>query len=69
MCGHTRSDRIRNGVIRGKIGVASIEDKIRETRLRWFGHIRRKSMDAPVRRCENIDRLNCKKSRCRSKKS
>ena len=69
MCGHTRSDRIRNGVIRGKIGVASIEDKIREIRLRWFGHIRRRSMDAPVRRCENIDRLDYKRSRGRPKKS
>ena len=69
MCGHTRSDRIRNGVIRGKIGVALIEDKIREARLRWFGHIKRRSMDAPMRRCENIDRLNCKRSRGMSRKS
>ena len=29
ICGHTRLDRIRNEVIRGKIGVASIEDKMR----------------------------------------
>ena len=34
MCGHTRLDKIRNDVIRGKIGVATIEDKIREARLR-----------------------------------
>ena len=38
MCGHMRSDRIRNGVIRGKIGVTPIENKIRNVRLRWFGH-------------------------------
>jgi len=42
ICGHTRLDKIRNEVIRGKIGVASITDKIREVRLRWFGHIRRR---------------------------
>jgi len=30
--------------------VTSIEDKIREATLRWFGHIRRRSRDAPVRR-------------------
>ena len=47
MCGHTRFDKIRNGVIRGKIGVAPIEDKIREARLRWFGHVRRRNMKAP----------------------
>jgi len=57
MCGHMRFDKIRNGVIRGKIGVIPIEYKIREARLKWFGHIRR-SMDASVRRCENIDRLD-----------
>jgi len=37
MCGHTRLDKIRNKVIRGKTQVVSIEDKMREARLRWFG--------------------------------
>jgi len=46
ICGHTRLDKISNEVIRGKLGVASIEDKIREAKLRWFGHIRRRSMEA-----------------------
>ncbi|KAG5593432.1 hypothetical protein H5410_043946 [Solanum commersonii] len=27
MCGHTRSDKIRNEVIREKVGVASVVDK------------------------------------------
>ena len=39
ICAHARLDKIRIEVIRGKIGVASIEDKMKETRLRWFGHI------------------------------
>jgi len=34
MCGYTKLDRIRNVVIREKIGVAPIEDKMRESRLR-----------------------------------
>ncbi|KAM1778761.1 hypothetical protein ACFX12_040219 [Malus domestica] len=34
MCGHTRNDRIRNEDIRGKVGVAEIEGKMRENRLR-----------------------------------
>ena len=46
-----------------------IEDKIKEARFRWFGHVRRKSMDALLRRCENIDRLDYKRSRGRPKKS
>ncbi|XP_070023271.1 uncharacterized protein [Nicotiana sylvestris] len=55
MCGHTRLDRIRNEVIRDKVGVAPIKDKMREARFRWFRHVRRKSTDAPVRRCERLN--------------
>ena len=68
ICGHLILDKIRNEVIRDKIGVASIEDKIRETCLRWFGHIRRRSLDAQVRRCDKLDRLDYKRSRGRPKK-
>ena len=56
-------------MIRGKIGVASIEDKMREVRLRWFGHLRRRPEDAPVRRCETIECLDYRRSRGRPKKS
>ena len=34
MCRYTRLDRIRNEVIREKVGVAPIEEKLREARLR-----------------------------------
>ncbi|KAM2104272.1 hypothetical protein ACFX1T_002291 [Malus domestica] len=34
ICGHTRNDKIRNEDIRGKVGVAKIEKKMRENRLR-----------------------------------
>jgi len=57
-----------NEVIRVKIVVASIEDKTRDVRFRWFGHIRWRSMDAPVRICENFNRLH-HRSRGRPKKS
>jgi len=69
ICGHTRLDKIRNEVITGKIGVASIESKMREVRLRWFGHIRRRPRGAPVRRCETIKCLDYRRSRGRAKKS
>ena len=42
MCGNTRRDKLRNEDIRPKIGVASIEEKMRENRLRWFGHVHRR---------------------------
>lgn len=48
MCDHTRRDRIRNKDIRRKVEVASIEEKMRENRMRFVGHIERRPMDAPV---------------------
>ncbi|VDO73956.1 unnamed protein product [Heligmosomoides polygyrus] len=35
----TRMDRIRNDAIRQKFGVAPIAEKMREARLRWYGHV------------------------------
>ena len=32
------------------LGVAPIGDKIRETRLRWFGHVERRPVMAPLRK-------------------
>jgi len=40
ICGNTRRDKVRNEDIRTKLGVASIEEKMRENRLRWFGYVR-----------------------------
>ena len=41
MAGVTRLDRICNEDIRNRFGVAAISDKLRETRLRWYGHVLR----------------------------
>ncbi|XP_070050346.1 uncharacterized protein [Nicotiana tomentosiformis] len=68
MCRHTRLDKIRNEVIRDKVGVAPIEDKMREARLRWFGYVRRRSIDAPVRRCERLTSEGLRRGRGRLKK-
>jgi hypothetical protein len=48
MCGHTRKDQIRNEVIRDRLGVAPIDEKLVQHRLRWFGHIQRRPPEAPV---------------------
>lgn len=69
MCGHTRLDKIRNEVIRDKVGVASIGDKLRESRLRWFGHVLRRDPRAPVRRTEGLDLGDVRRGRGRPKKS
>ena len=69
ICGYTRLDKIRNEVIRDIVKVAPIEDKMRESRLRWFDYVKRRSVDAPVRRCETINILDGNRGRGRPKKS
>ncbi|XP_070005819.1 uncharacterized protein [Nicotiana sylvestris] len=69
MCGHTRLDRIRNEVIRDKVGVSHVEAKMHEARLRWFGHVKRRNADAPIRRCERLALIGERRGRGRPKKS
>ncbi|KAM3202500.1 hypothetical protein P3L10_030124 [Capsicum annuum] len=68
MCGLTRGDRVRNETIREKVGVTSVECKMREARLRWFGHVKRRGTDAPVRRCERLALDGFRRGRGRPKK-
>ena len=42
MVGVTRRDQIRNEYIRGTVKVTEISKKIQESRLRWYGHLRRR---------------------------
>ena len=49
MSGKTRNDKIRNEFICGSLGVASMSDKMRESRLRWFGHVQRRPMTTLVK--------------------
>uniref|UniRef100_A0A914WDC8 Reverse transcriptase domain-containing protein n=1 Tax=Plectus sambesii TaxID=2011161 RepID=A0A914WDC8_9BILA len=39
--GLTRHDRVPNTDVRRLLGVAPIQEKLREARLRWFGHVMR----------------------------
>jgi hypothetical protein len=50
ICGHTRLDRVRNDDICDRLGVAPIEEKLIQHRLRWFGHVQRRPPEAPVHR-------------------
>ena len=69
ICGYPRIDRIRNGIIRDLVKVTPIEDKMREIRLRWFGHVKRKSVVAQVRRCGMINIPKGKRGMGRPKKN
>ena len=55
-------------MIREKVGVAPIEDNIRVITLRWFGHIKRRNVNAPIKMSETINLLGFSRGRGRSKK-
>ena len=48
MCGNTMMDRISYQEFKKKLGVAPLSEKMRENRLRWFEHMKRKTYDAPL---------------------
>ena len=50
-------------MIREKVVVAPFEEKMRESRLRWFGHVKRRRVNAPVRRCMEIKLMHCRRGR------
>ena len=61
--GNTRKDRIQNEEICLKIGVAPVDEKIRESHLRCFDHVQRKETNAPVRKSELIQVEGTKRGR------
>lgn len=69
MCSHTRFNRIKNEVFRKKVGVAPIEDKMRDFRLKWLGHIKRRIINVPVWWCEMIGSLASKRGRGRPRQT
>ena len=68
MCGRTLLDKIPNRVYREELGVAAFGDKLREGRLRWFGHVRRRSLTELVRRVEGMQ-VEGKRGRGRPKRT
>uniref|UniRef100_M1A842 Reverse transcriptase n=1 Tax=Solanum tuberosum TaxID=4113 RepID=M1A842_SOLTU len=48
---YTRSDKIKNEDIQAKVVMALVVDKMSEARMRWFVHVKRRCVDALVRRC------------------
>jgi hypothetical protein len=49
ICGHTRRDQVRNDDIRERLGVTPVEEKFVQHRLRWFGHMQRRPVEASIR--------------------
>ena len=44
-CGHTVSDHVRNDNTRERLNVENVTDRCRKTRLRWFGHVKRRGQE------------------------
>jgi hypothetical protein len=51
ICGYTRKDQVRNNDIRDRLGVAPIEEKFVQHRLRWFVHVHGRPPDVPDYQC------------------
>ncbi|KAK3546779.1 hypothetical protein QTP86_001533 [Hemibagrus guttatus] len=66
--GVTRLDRIRNEYIRGTAHVGRLGDKVREDRLRWFGHVQRRESEYIGRRMLDME-LPGRRQRGRPKRS
>ena len=64
--GVTRKDKIKNKYIRGTVKVKRLEMKVREARLRWYGHVMRRDQDYVGRRVMEME-LPGKRKRGRPK--
>ncbi|GJR04941.1 hypothetical protein Tco_0527925 [Tanacetum coccineum] len=53
-CGKTMLNMILNGVFRAELDVDTIIDNMREGRLRWFGHVKRRPQTSSIRRVEAL---------------
>ena len=65
--GVTRKDKIRNEYIRGTAKVEQLGMKMREGRLRWYGHVMRRYQEYVGRRVMEME-LPGKKKRRRPKR-
>ncbi|XP_061627969.1 uncharacterized protein LOC133477364, partial [Phyllopteryx taeniolatus] len=65
--GVTRLDKIRNELIRGTAKVRCFGDKVRESRLQWFGHVQRRESEYIGRRMMRME-LPGKRARGRPKR-
>ena len=57
ICGVTRMDRVRNDDIHDRLGVAPIEEKLIQHRLRWFSDVQMRPSETPVH-CGVLNQAN-----------
>jgi Reverse transcriptase (RNA-dependent DNA polymerase) len=55
MSGISLMEHIRNEAVREKLKIRAIQDKMREQRLRWYGHVRRREPGYVGRRVQELN--------------
>ena len=68
MCGVTLKNRISSAELYSRLDVEAVSDVVRRGRLRWFGHVERKSHDDGVSACRDLE-VEGVKRKGRSRKS
>ena len=54
MCGVTLKNKILSQQLLDRLGVVCVAERVRRGRLRWFGHVERKSADDWVSKCRDL---------------
>ena len=54
MCGMTLKDGKTSEELRERLGVVSVSKRVRQNKLRWFGHVERKDEDDWVSACRDF---------------
>ncbi|KAG5614106.1 hypothetical protein H5410_013930 [Solanum commersonii] len=62
------SEGFRNEDIQDKVRVYSVVDKMREARLKWFGHVKKEMQRCQLRKCNRLDMVDLRRSSGRLKK-
>ncbi len=55
MCGVTLKNRISSAELYNRLNVEEVSDVVRHGKLRWFGHVERKSHDDGVSACRDLE--------------
>ena len=66
--GVTRKDKIRNEYLRGTAKIARLGDKLRNAKLRWYGHVKRREKGYVGKRMMEIAVLHKKRKRRRPRR-
>ena len=65
MCGVSLKDRKRSVDLYSLLGVQSVDEVVRQSRLRWFGHVECKNGDDWVSACRKVEVTG---ARCKGRK-